>query len=212
MLSNTASKQLKKRCLFSTQMSLLLYHLPWQIALFALCGNLKVYQLLLTVSLACSGASAEELRNETFSFIVSICMTLLSSNWTDFLGILRKELLLKSVCKIDVWIKSDKDNWQFTWRPPCIYDHISRFSSWLLETQLMIEIQYGAAAYLLFSCRFTTTTTPWSRRLLEKLTGPLDTEEFPAFYGTRKFITAFTTARHLSLSWLNQSTPRYPTS
>ena len=26
-------------------------------------------------------------------------------------------------------------------------------------------------------------------------------KKFPAFYGTRKFITAFTSARHLSLSW-----------
>jgi hypothetical protein len=26
-------------------------------------------------------------------------------------------------------------------------------------------------------------------------------KKFPAFYGTRRFITAFTRARHLSLSW-----------
>jgi len=34
-------------------------------------------------------------------------------------------------------------------------------------------------------------TTPWSRHLPEKLTGPQLVEKFPAFYGTRKFITAF---------------------
>ena len=28
-------------------------------------------------------------------------------------------------------------------------------------------------------------------------------KKFPAFYGTRKFITVLTTARHLSLSWAN---------
>jgi len=89
-------------------MSLLLYHLPSQIALFALCDNL--YQLLFTVSLACLGASAEESRNETFSFIVSVSMPELSSNWTDFLGILCIELILKSVCKTEVWVKSNKDN------------------------------------------------------------------------------------------------------
>jgi len=35
----------------------------------------------------------------------------------------------------------------------------------------------------------------------KKLTGSQLVKKFPAFYGTRKFITAFTSARHLSLSW-----------
>ena len=42
--------------------------------------------------------------------------------------------------------------------------------------------------------------TPWSRVLLEKLTGFQPVKKFPAFYGTPRFITAFTSARHLSLS------------
>jgi hypothetical protein len=42
--------------------------------------------------------------------------------------------------------------------------------------------------------------TPWSRVLLEKLTGLQLVKKFPAFYGIRRFITAFTGARHLSLS------------
>jgi len=41
---------------------------------------------------------------------------------------------------------------------------------------------------------------PWSRLLLEKLTGLQLVKKFPEFYGTRRFITAFTRARHLSLS------------
>jgi hypothetical protein len=41
---------------------------------------------------------------------------------------------------------------------------------------------------------------PWSRGLLEKLTVYQLVMKFPAFYGTRRFITAFTRARHLSLS------------
>jgi len=36
--------------------------------------------------------------------------------------------------------------------------------------------------------------------LLEKLTGFQLVKKFPAFYGTRKFITAVTSARKLSLS------------
>ena len=40
---------------------------------------------------------------------------------------------------------------------------------------------------------------PWNRVLLEKLTGFLLVKKFPSFYGTRRFITAFTSACHLSL-------------
>jgi len=42
--------------------------------------------------------------------------------------------------------------------------------------------------------------TPWSTVLLEKLTGSLIVKKFPTFYGTRRFITAFTSARQMSLS------------
>jgi hypothetical protein len=46
----------------------------------------------------------------------------------------------------------------------------------------------------------TYLLAPWSRVLLEKITGSQLVKKFPAFYGTRRFITAFTSARHLSLS------------
>jgi hypothetical protein len=39
--------------------------------------------------------------------------------------------------------------------------------------------------------------TPCSRVLLEKLTGLQLVQKFPEFYGTRRFFTAFTNARHL---------------
>jgi hypothetical protein len=42
--------------------------------------------------------------------------------------------------------------------------------------------------------------TPWSRILLEKLTGPQLVKKFPAFYETQNFIATFTTACHLSVS------------
>jgi len=53
---------------------------------------------------------------------------------------------------------------------------------------------------LLLTYLFTYVLTPWSRVLPEKLTGFQLVQEFPAFYGTRRFITAFTSARNLSLS------------
>ena len=42
--------------------------------------------------------------------------------------------------------------------------------------------------------------TPWSRNLLEKLTGSQVVKKFPVLYGTRKFITAFRRVPHLSLT------------
>ena len=56
--------------------------------------------------------------------------------------------------------------------------------------------------------------TAWCRVLLEKLTGLQLVKKFSAFYGTRRFITALTNVRHLSLSWASpiQSTYPHPTS
>jgi len=56
--------------------------------------------------------------------------------------------------------------------------------------------------------------TPRSTVLLEKLTGLQPLKKFPAFYGTRRFITAFTNARQLSLSWASSihSIHPHPTS
>ena len=50
--------------------------------------------------------------------------------------------------------------------------------------------------------------------LLEKLTGLQPVKKFPEFYETRRFITAVTSARHLSLSWASsiQSISLHPTS
>jgi hypothetical protein len=48
--------------------------------------------------------------------------------------------------------------------------------------------------------------TPYSRVLLEKLTGFQLVKKFPAFYGTRRFITAGTSGRHLSLSCADTDT------
>ena len=52
-------------------------------------------------------------------------------------------------------------------------------------------------------CQITYLLTPWCRVLLEKLTGLQLVKKFSAFHGTRRFITALTNVRHLSLSWAN---------
>ena len=62
--------------------------------------------------------------------------------------------------------------------------------------------------------KVTYLLTPWSRILLEKLTGSAASQEIPRIFGTRRFITVLTSARQLSLSWTNtiQSPQPPPTS
>ena len=74
----------------------------------------------------------------------------------------------------------------------------------LEENFILLDITY-LLTYLL---------SPWSRVLLEKLTGSAASQEIPRIFGTRRFITVFTSALHLSLSWANsiQSAQPLPTS
>ena len=76
--------------------------------------------------------------------------------------------------------------------------------NWMIYIKIVLKIIFMV----------TTTTTPWCRVLLEKLTGLQLVKIFPAFHGTRRFITALTSVRHLSLSWASpiQSTYPHPTS
>ena len=54
--------------------------------------------------------------------------------------------------------------------------------------------------YLVFTY---SLLNPWSKVILQNLSGFQPVNKFPAIYGTRRFITAFTSTRHLSLSWAN---------
>ena len=51
-----------------------------------------------------------------------------------------------------------------------------------------------------YSQHYIRLTYTWNGVLPENLTGPHLLKKFPAFYGTRRFITAFTRVRHLCLS------------
>ena len=112
----------------------------------------------------------------------------------------------------------------------CLHNANVCIASWLLlgfsEHNDVISLEYGSIFFLVWPNFYlrevsqlrnyhataevtvlkdtyflTYLLTPWSTVLLEILTGPQPVEKFPAFYGTRSFITAFTSARHLSLSW-----------
>jgi len=63
-------------------------------------------------------------------------------------------------------------------------------------------------------CLWPNLLTPWSRVLLEKLTVSQIVKKFPAFYGTRGFITALTSSHYLPLFWAIsiQSITPHPTS
>ena len=56
----------------------------------------------------------------------------------------------------------------------------------------------------------TYLLTPWCRVILEKVTGLQLVKKFPAFHGTPRFITAFTSVHHLSLSWASPIQSIYP--
>ena len=62
-----------------------------------------------------------------------------------------------------------------------------------------------ALTYLL-----TYLLTPWCRVLPEKLAGLQLVKKFPAFHGTRRIITALTSVRYLSLSWVSPIQSIYP--
>jgi hypothetical protein len=92
---------------------------------------------------------------------------------------------------------------------------VARFYCWLVlriicgwqqkctNVGRLLQVATKVCTYVLTAC---------SRVLPESLTGPRLVKKFPAFYGTQMFITAFTSARHLSLSWARsiQSMPSNP--
>jgi len=74
--------------------------------------------------------------------------------------------------------------------------HLVQFIIYLSSCLLTYLFTY-LLTYLL---THSHTHIPWSRILLEKPTGCQVVKKYSAFYGSRRFITAFTRVRHLSLS------------
>jgi len=59
-----------------------------------------------------------------------------------------------------------------------------------------LPVQYNS----MYRNIFTYLLSPWSTVLLQKLTGFAASQENPHIFGTQRFITVLTGARHLSLS------------
>ena len=88
------------------------------------------------------------------------------------------------------------------------------FRLWTVECPVRIFsvqcICIRAELFLLLEHLLTYLLTSWCRVLLEKLAGLQLVKKFPALYGTRRFITAFTSFRHPSLSWASPIQSPYP--
>ena len=80
-----------------------------------------------------------------------------------------------------------------------------RWSQTELKVICILIMKPTRCTYLL-----TYLFTPWCRVLLEKLTGLQLVKKFSAFHGPRRFITALTSVRHLSLSWACPIQSIYP--
>ena len=91
----------------------------------------------------------------------------------------------------------------------CVHlQHSIECCSCLNETHPLIRLDFVRVCYYAkeeenfgkFLLKKKYLLTPWSRVLLEKLTGSAASQEIPRIFGTRKFLTVLTSARHLSLS------------
>ena len=77
------------------------------------------------------------------------------------------------------------------------------------RTRKILKYAYLVTYLLTFLLTFYLLT-PWCRLLLVKLTGLQLVKKFPGFHGTRRFITALTRVRQMSLSWTNPIQSIYP--
>ena len=77
----------------------------------------------------------------------------------------------------------------------CINPH-----SLVFHPAMVLYIIYCILYYIIYDIYY----------LVEKLTGLQLVKKFPAFHGTRTFITALTSVRHLSLSWASSVQSIYP--
>jgi hypothetical protein len=89
------------------------------------------YSMLITQSSRANpfGGAFAKLRRATVSFVMSVWpsirMEQRGSHRTDFHEIWYLDIFRKSLEKVEVSLKSDKNNGYFTWRPMYVSDHIS---------------------------------------------------------------------------------------
>jgi hypothetical protein len=102
-----------------------------------------------------------------------------------------------------------KDNKQGTYETHIYKTKDRKLKSLIIMPYNNYNYNYNYNAYYNYNYNAS-----WSKVILNKLTGFQLVMNFPAFYGTRRFITAFTSGRHLPLcrATLIQSILSHPTS
>jgi len=95
-------------------------------------------------------------------------------------------------------------NYLLTYLLACLLTYLLACLLTYLITYLLACLLANLITYLHY------LLTPWCTVLLEQLTGLQLVKKFPAFHGTRRFITALTNVRHLSLSWASPIQSIYP--
>ena len=100
-------------------------------------------------------------------------------------------------------VRSNPVNATSSYTSPCLLRHIFCGTNEFLiaNRNIVIFVQKKTRLYLL---------TPRCRVLFEKLTGLQLVKKFSTFHGIRRFITALTSVRHLSLSWTGPIQSIYP--
>ena len=82
--------------------------------------------------------------------------------------------------------------------------------TWLLTCGQCCSIIWVRVSCVHFLYGLYSSVTNILLLLTYLLTGLQPVKKFPAFYGTRRFITALTSVRHLSLSWASPIQSIYP--
>ena len=129
-----------------------------------------------------------------------IYLFLQTTSWTKATPLAGK--LLKAVVTNRFTIFASKVwAWMHAWLKWDVYHIFCNFIVPILKIFLGPVKRHWIYEYLII---------PWSRFLLEKLTGFQLVKKFPVFYGTRRFITTFTCACYLSLSWASSIQSKLP--
>jgi hypothetical protein len=125
-----------------------------------------------------------------------------------------QQLHISSPCHKIEWVKSDTNllRGYTNWQPYKISAQIIdvEFNVSLINVIVELNILTGIPPSDALNLYNTHLLTPWCRVLLEKLTGLQLVKKFPAFHGTRRFITALTSVRHPSLPWVSPIQSIYP--
>ena len=98
-------------------------------------------------------------------------------------------------------------SWAHTYARPRTYTWY--LWNWQSDNYLCCSVNHVGAHFISSTYAYTCSylITPCSRALTEKLTCSQLVKKFAAFHGIRRFITAFTSAQHLSLPWARRSSP-----